>query len=201
MAARFGWWAAVAALIASVGYGVPQVMQVTGVLSDPWDRILIFAPSLALAPAFVLTMAALHEAAPASRRVFSLGALSLAIMYGTLVSIVYVTQLSVVIPHDLRGEGDAVAIFACCGQGAFLTGVDLLGYTLMSLSTLCAAGLPLRGGARFWLAANGALAPALIGQLVWPDLIWAGALWLVTFPLAMIALAMAFRRQARAQAG
>ena len=193
MAARFGVWAALAALVFSVGYGVPQILQVAGVLTDPWDRILIVAPSLALAPAFVLTMAALHEAAPHASRVFSQSALALAVMYGTLVSIVYVTQLGVVIPHELRGDGDAVAIFGCCGQGQFLTGVDLLGYTLMSLSTLCAAGLPLRGRARFWLAANGALAPVLIGQLV-----WAGALWLVTFPAAMIALALAFRRQARA---
>ena len=78
MAARFGLWAAIAAFAASVAYGIPQILQVAGVLQDPWDRILIFTPSLALAPAFVLTMAALHEMTPLDRRVLSLSALALA---------------------------------------------------------------------------------------------------------------------------
>lgn len=193
--ARFGLWAAWAAFIAAVGYAIPQLLQVAGVLHDPWDRILIFAPSLALAPCFVLTMAALHEAAPAERRVFTLGALALAVMYGVLACIVYVTQLSVVIPGDLSGGNEAASLLACCGRGQFTTGLDLLGYTLMSLSTLCAAGAT-RRAARFWLIANGLLAPVLIGQLVWPGLIVAGAAWLVTFPAAMAALALGFRRMA-----
>jgi hypothetical protein len=192
---RFGFWAAIAALLASVGYGIPQLMQVAGMLADPWDRILIFAPSLALAPAFVLTMAALHTVSPPGRSAFSLGALGLAIMYGTLVSSVYITQLSVVIPHELAGDGSTYAIFACCGQHQFTTGLDLLGYTLMSLSTLCAVPVLPRQlrWTRGWLVANGVLAPFLIGQTVWPALIYVGALWLITFPAAMIALAIFFR--------
>ena len=198
MTSRFGFWAALAAFVFAVGYGIPQLLQVAGVLPDPWDRILIFAPSLALAPAFVLTMAAVHAIAPPERRVFSLSALGLAVMYATLVSIVYVTQLGVVIPHDIRGEGASVALFACCGQGQFLTGVDLLGYTLMSVSTLLAAPVFAADGthrwSRWWLIANGVLAPFLIAQLVWPALIYIGALWLITFPGAMLALALFFTR-------
>lgn len=195
MTGRFGFWAALAAFAASLGYGVPQLLQVAGILHDPWDRILIFAPSLALAPAFVLTMAAMHEATPADRRVLSLSALALATMYATLVSIVYVTQLGTVIPHDIAGDGAAYAAFACCGQHQFATGVDLLGYTLMSLSTLVAAFVftgPRQRMARWWLFANGLLAPFLLGQLAWPALIYVGALWLITFPVAMIALAWFF---------
>jgi hypothetical protein len=195
MTGKFGYWSAVAALAASLGYGVPQLLQVAGILHDPWDRILIFAPSLALAPAFVLTMAAVHEATPPARRVLSLSALALATMYATLVSIVYVTQLGTVIPHDIAGDGAAYAAFACCGQHQFATGVDLLGYTLMSLSTLVAAFAFVGSGrrmARWWLLANGVLAPFLIGQIVWPALIYVGALWLITFPVSMIALAWFF---------
>lgn len=200
MTGKFGFWAALAAFVASVAYGIPQLLQVAGVLHDPWDRILIFAPSLALAPSFVLTMAAVHVAAPARWRAFSLSALGLAIMYGTLVSSVYVTQLTVVIPHDIRGNGAAVAIFACCGQGQFTTGLDLLGYTFMSLSTLLAAPL-FRGANRWtgwWLAANGVLAPFLIAQVLWPWLIYVGALWLITFPVAMFLLMMFFARMPQA---
>lgn len=196
MISRFGFWAALAACAASIAYGVPQILQVIGVLEDPWDRILIFGPSLALAPAFVLTMAAVHQITPSQKRVFSLSALALAVMYAVLAGIVYVTQLGVVIPHDLKGDGASVAVFACCGQHQFTTGLDLLGYTLMSLSTLLASAAFTEPGkphtARWWLAGNGALAPFLLGQLVWPQLIWIGALWLITFPLAMICLARVF---------
>ena len=197
MAYPFGYWAALAAFAASVGYAVPQLLQVAGVLGDPLDRVLIFVPSLILAPAFVATMAALHAATPPQRHVYSLTALAFAIMYAVMVSIVYVTQLGVVIPHDLRGENDAVMAFACCAPGRFMTGIDLLGYTMMSLSTLVAApslaGNKTTHAARLWFIANGALAPFLIAQRAWPNLIYVGALWLVTFPAAMLCLAQVFR--------
>lgn len=195
---RFGIWAATSALIASVAYGIPQLLQVAAVISDPWDRILIFAPSLALAPAFVLTMVAVHVTAPETKQIWSLSALALAIMYAVLVSIVYVTQLGVVIPAELRADGARVAVLACCGAGQFLTSVDLLGYTLMSLSTLFAAPVYAATGQKktvgLWLLANGVLAPFLILQLAVPQLIYIGALWLVTFPGAMLFLALDFHR-------
>ncbi|HTN40111.1 MAG TPA: hypothetical protein VLZ84_03100 [Asticcacaulis sp.] len=192
MSNRFGVWAAAGACLASLAYGVPQVLQVLGILHDPWDRIFIFAPSLVLAPLFVFTMVAVHVAAPPARSVFSLSALALAIMYAVLVSIVYITQLGVVIPHDLNGEGDSVAFLACCEQHQFTTGLDLLGYTFMSVSTLLAAPAVASQRSRWWLVANGALAPFLVAQLAWPVLIWVGALWLITFPVAMAVLALDF---------
>jgi hypothetical protein len=198
MASRFGFWAAVAAAVFSVGYDIPQILQAAGVLTDPWDRILIFAPSLALAPSFVLTMAALHDRAPAGRTVWSLGALALAVMYATLVSTVYITQLSVVIPHDLRGDGARYALLACCGHNEFLTGVDLLGYTLMGLSTLLAApAVPGSGPAywaRLWLVLNAILTPFIFLQVAFPKLIYIASPWIVTFPLAMLFLALVFAR-------
>jgi hypothetical protein len=193
---RFGFWSAVGAAIASLAYGVPQLLQVAGVLGDPWDRILIFAPSLVLAPAFVLAVVAAHEVAAPDRRVFSLGALALAILYAADVSQVYVVQLGSVIPHDRAGQGAAVAFAACCNPGMPATAIDLLGYTYMSLSTLLLAPAFPGAGRRRWLRvaliANGALAPVLIGQLAWPALIYLGALWLITFPLSMILLALVF---------
>lgn len=196
MTNRFGFLASLGALIAAVAYGIPQLLQVAGVLTPPWDLILIFAPSLALAPLFAMTMAALYESAPEQRRVFGLAALALAIMYATLVSIVYIIQLGVVIPLMLRGEEGRVALFTCCGEHQPLTAIDLLGYALMSLSTLLAAGAvsPKASAQRTWLVLNGLLAPVLVLQLVWPKLIYVGALWLITFPLAMLYTAIAFRR-------
>ncbi|UZE47330.1 hypothetical protein [Rhodopseudomonas sp. P2A-2r] len=75
-----------------------------------------------------------------------------------------------------------------------MAGIDLVGYTLMSLSLLCAA--PVFSGSRairLWLLANGALAPFLFLQLAYPRLIYVGALWLVTFPAAVLQLALWFR--------
>ncbi len=189
----FGVWAAWSACAASLIYGVFQILQVAGVMPEPWDRVLIFLPSLLLAPAFVVAMSALHVAAPPERKTFTLSALALAIMYAVLASIVYVTQLGVVIPKELQQVGPRPMALACCAQGEFMTALDLLGYTWMSLSTLF-AGLATTGHVRRWMIANGVLAPFLIAQLAWPQLIVVGALWLITFPAAMAGLAIMLAR-------
>lgn len=195
MAARFGFWAALAAFVFGVGYGIPQILQVAGVLRFPHDEIWIFAPSLLLAPSFVLANAALYEATRDERRIFALAALVIGLHYAVLVSSVYVIQLSAVIPAKLAGGSDVSALFSCCGKGQPLTAIDLLGYTLMSVSTLFAAfAVPKDRPLALSLLVNGLLAPFLILQLAWPWLIWVGALWLITFPLAMALLARHFRR-------
>lgn len=189
---RFAVAAAAAATIASLGYAVPQVLQVIGILTDPWDRIFIFTPSLLLAPSFVCAMAAAVDLAPAEHRGRARAAFGIATIYAALVSIVYVIQLGVVIPHDLRGEGGTVAAFACCAPGLPLTAIDLLGYSFMSVATWLLAGAlprePRNRWLRWMLIANGALVFALIGQLVEPRLIVVGAAWLVTFPASMLLL-------------
>jgi hypothetical protein len=47
---------------------------------------------------------------------------------------------------------------------------------------------------RFFLVANGLLAPFLILQLYWPQLIYVGALWLILFPAALFLMARDFAR-------
>ena len=195
MTARFGFWAAIAALVFSVGYGVPQILQVAGILTFPHDEIWIFLPSLLLAPSFALAMAGLYEATTSERRVFALAGLVLALHYAVLVSIVYVIQLAAVIPAKLSGGSELATLFSCCGVGQPLTAVDLLGYTLMSVSTLFAGlAVPSNRPLALALFANGVLAPVLILQTAWPELILVGALWLITFPVAMALLAAHFRR-------
>ena len=193
MTRRFGVWMAWSAALASSAYAAAQILQLLAVLSDPWDRILIFAPSLALAPAFVLAVAALHARTPPSRRLWSLGALALAILYAADVSLVYVVQLCAVIQNDLDGSGASVALFACCNFHMPATSIDLLGYTYMSFSTLLlAAALPAgvtTRALRWALIANGTLAPVILGQLLWPVLIYMASPWLVTFPASMLLLA------------
>ena len=88
---RFGFWAAVGALVASLAYGIPQLLQVAGLLPTPLDRILIFAPSLILAPFFVATVASSYEGSAAHARLWRLSALCLALLYGAMASMVYIT--------------------------------------------------------------------------------------------------------------
>jgi hypothetical protein len=193
---RIGAWAAAAAALASIGYGVPQILQVAGILIDPWDRILIFAPSLALAPAFVVAVAAAHQACPPDRRSGSLAALALAILYAADVSPVYIVQLAAVIPRERAGDATTAALAACCGRQMPATAVDILGYTLMSGSTLMLApsfpGNGLRRWLRWALTANGLLGPLILAQLAWPWLIYAASPWLLIFPAAMILLARVY---------
>ncbi|MBI1179617.1 MAG: hypothetical protein GC201_03605 [Alphaproteobacteria bacterium] len=193
-ASRFGFWAALAACAAAIGYIIPQLLQVAGMLADPWDRILIFAPSLLLAPCYVLAVAAAHAATPRDGKVWSVAALCLAILYAADVSMMYVMQLGSVIPHDMRGEGAAVAWASCCAYGMPTMAVDLLGYTWMSASTLLLAPAFPGGGRRRWLrgalVANGLVGIPIFGQLAWPELLYAASPWIVTFPAAMILLAL-----------
>jgi hypothetical protein len=55
---KLGFWSAAGPCIASLAYGVPQILQVAGLLPDPPDRIVTFAPSLILAPFVVVALAA-----------------------------------------------------------------------------------------------------------------------------------------------
>jgi hypothetical protein len=202
MSHRFGFWASTAAATASIAYAVPQLLQVAGFIPDPWDRIFIFMPSVLLAPAFVLAMVAAHAGAAPDRRIYSLAAVALALLYAADVSAVYIVQLGAVIPAQWKGQEPVLAFAACCTPGMPATAVDLLGYTWMSGATLLLAavfpGTGLRRWLRLALIANDTLAPFLIGQLVWPALIYGGALWLVSFPAAMILLALVFAARMRA---
>jgi hypothetical protein len=191
--ARLGVAASWGACIASIGYGVPQVMQLLGMLPDPIDRILIFAPSLALAPLFVLAMAGAFLQAGAADRGWRIGALCMALLYGALASSVYITQLSVVIPREMAGAAP-IAGFACCGFREPLTGFDLLGYTYQSLATLLLAP-SFRGPTRWALAANGMLALPVFLQILWPQLIWVASPWLIIFPLGMALVARDLARE------
>jgi hypothetical protein len=192
---NLGRSAALGAFWAALAYDVAQILQVAGVLPDPVDRILIFAPSLALAPLFAIAVAATLDGATPSQRPWRRAASCLALLYAAMASLVYVNQLGVVIPADLAGRGQDVALFACCGLRRPMTAVDLLGYTYMALSLALLAPTYARGALRMLLIANGLLAPSLILQLAWPALIWVGALWIPLFAAAMLLLARELGRR------
>jgi len=187
---------------------VGQLLEWTGVLgsaggpessSTPLGIAILLTPSLLLAPAFVVMMAGLHQMAPESGKALSLSGLAFAIIYATLVSLVYFVQLTLVGPRMAAGDMSGIEVLRFVPYRSFLFAVDLLGYSFMSLATLAGAfATPdLRHGrlAAGLMLANGLLVPFLALQMFFPVLIWGGALWGITFPAACIAIAaMAFSR-------
>ena len=204
---KLGYWSAVLAAAFSLAYVVGQIAEWLGLLgskggpenpSTAKGLILLLTPSLLLAFSFVVTMVCVHHYAPKARKVWSHVGVAFATAYASLIGIVYFTQLTIVVPHLLRGDVAGIEFLLFKPFDSFLYAVDILGYSFMSLSTLFAAaafsGGRLERTTRFFLAANGLLVPFLVFQMYIHPLIWIASLWAVTFPAAMICLALVFRR-------
>ncbi len=190
---KLGFLSAMGACVASIAYGIPQILQIAGLLPDPLDRILIFTPSLILAPFFVVALACASAQAAGEAKPWRLSALAIGILYGALASQVYINQIGVVIPHELRGEGHLARATACCNFQQPMTVIDLLGYTYMAIALFLLVPTYQSRPLRLLLIANGLLAPFLILQVYWPTLIYVGALWLFLFPAALFLMAREFR--------
>lgn len=192
-----GFWAALVAFVAATGYSVVQVMQVLGLILFPLDAILIFGFSICIATPFVIAMAAFHHAVPFEKRAWTLAAVALASMYATLVSMVYMTELTVTIPQTLQGHAATVQPFTFAPH-SFFWAIDALGYVFMSFAALLAAGAlawrGLEGWLRLFLILHGLQAPVIVMILLRPDLLLWGSEWIVTGPGAMLLMAVYFAR-------
>jgi choline-glycine betaine transporter len=170
---RIGFWSSITAFAMAAGYSVVQILQMLGLLTFPWDEILIFGFSIGIPVPFVLAMIALHHSVSGERRVWTHCAVILAAMYAVLVTIVYPTQLALVVV------------------------IDGAGYLLMGLATLFAAGAfrddPSRKWLRRFLIANGLIDPVILAVYIFPWLLPAGGLWVITAPGSMWLLARHFR--------
>lgn len=187
--------------IFSIAYIVAQIADLLGLLGptgSPVSLIYLMTPSIFLAPSFVILMISIHYYAPEDQKIWSHMGLIFATIYAVLISIVYYTQLTWVIPHMLQGTEEQLSAFTFKSFDSFLYVVDVLGYSFMSLSTLFAAPVFVGGGLerriRWFLIANGLLIPFLSLQMYYPSLIYGAALWIITFPTSTILLAMLFRR-------
>ena len=202
-----GFRAAVSATVFSVGYVVLQLAEWLGWLgsaggpesaSTPIGIFLLLTPSLLLGSAFLLVLVSLHQVTDADRKVWSHAALVFGTMYAVLISLTYFVQLTFVAPRIAQGRIAGIEPFLFTPFDSFLYSVDLLGYSFMSVATLFAARVLTGGGlertGRWFLLANGMLLPFLVGQLYLHSLIWPAALWGITFPGAMVVLALLFRR-------
>jgi hypothetical protein len=115
-----------------------------------------------------------------------------------MVTINYYAQLTFVAPRLAAGRVQGVEPFLFVPFDSFLYSVDILGYTFMSVATLCAArvftGAGIERTARWFLTANGLLIPFLALQIQIHWLLWIATAWAVTFPGSTWSLAILFRR-------
>jgi hypothetical protein len=206
-ARTLGLWAATLCTVLSLAYVVAQLGEWAGLLgsaggphsrSTPLGLALLLTPSLLLGIAFVALTVAIHHQAHSSARVWTHLAVACATMYATLIGIVYYVQLAFVMPRIARGKVEDIRVLIFEPFDSFLYAVDMLGYSLMSLSTLLAAAAFRAQGIERWirraLIANGCLIPFLALQMYFPGLIWGGSLWAITFPAAAWLLAVHFKR-------
>ena len=196
---KVGFATAVLSVIFAVGYFIPQILSAAQIIPHPQDLFWLFLPSLFLAPSFLIAMICLHYAASASLKIWTNIAVAFAVIYCADVSIVYFTQLTVVLPSQLKGQVDEKNVLLF-DKRTFLMAVDCLGYFFMSLSTLFAA-FAFRKNTWLYrgLVWNGALMPVLVLAFFYPTFYYIGALWMVTFPLAMINAAKFFRNDSRSK--
>jgi hypothetical protein len=202
-----GIWSAVLCTIFSLAYVIAQLAEWMGLLGSaggPHSRstslglALLLTPSLLLGVSFVALMVSVHYVADARDRMWSHVAVAFATIYATLIGIVYYVQLTFVMPRLAQGNTEEIQLLLFEPFDSFLYAVDMLGYSLMSLSTLFAAAVFRREGLQRWirwaLIANGCLIPFLALQMYYPSLIWGGSLWGITFPAATWLLAIHFSR-------
>lgn len=103
-------------------------------------------PGIALAPIFVVLMAAIHATASEPTRISSRIGLAFAVAYAVVIGVDYFGQFAVVIPSLQNGETEGLSLFTQYNpHGLFIAG-EALGYLLMSLALLFAA--PVFGGGR-----------------------------------------------------
>jgi len=147
---KSGFWFALVAFIASVGYDVVQLMQVAGAVKFPLDAILIYSFSLGIPVPFVVALVALHHSAPDTKKIWTHAAILFAVIYTTYVSLNYVVQLATVIPASLSGTLDEIRILDQTPHSLFWD-MDALGYIFLALATLFASFLFANKGFERWV--------------------------------------------------
>jgi len=200
VAARFGFWCALIAFLAAAGYSVVQILQVLGLVGPPWDAVLIYAFSFAIAWPFMLAILALHRLTPERLKLWSGAGLLFAVMYAVYVCLMYVVQLGTAIPLTLRGTPNT--LFAVDRYSLFWV-IDGMGYICMGLSTLFAAAAFDREELwiRRFFVANGLFTAVIVFIYFYPAfsirLLLLGTPWILTAPGSILLLAVHFARQAR----
>jgi hypothetical protein len=195
-----GYYFALAAFVATVGYGVVQILQVVGAVKYPLDARLIYGFSLGIAPFYLLAILAFHYIVPEERRYWSHAALLFATLYAGFVVLMYGVQLATVIPASLRDPQETLLTVT---PHSFFWTIDALGYICMGISTFLAAFALRKDPGTIWLRgfllANGLDVPLICLAYFYPHfstlLLFIGSPWLITAPGSTLLLEIYFKKE------
>ena len=197
-----GFWWGLIAFISTMAFVIVQLLQLIGVLHFPWDEILIYGTSLCIVIPFVLAMLALHYITPADKKFWSHGALIFSTLYAVFVTANYVVQLATVIPAKLKGAVEEIRILEQTPHSLFWD-FDALGYIFMGFAMLIAIPVFEKHGFSKWVKisflANAIVTPLIAFVYFYPSfsetLLMIGFPWAITAPLAMLMLAILFKKE------
>jgi hypothetical protein len=188
--ARLGLWSGVLCALLSVAFVALMVLDVLHI----YGGTLQLVPVLLLPPCLIALAAAVHEAAPADRKVWALTGLGLSIPYGVIVSLNYMLQLTVVHTAPQKFAWMAMSFAPDSTFGV----LELLGYGWQALALLAMAAV-FRGrmgdGVVRWIFIVNAVL-ALVGTVLYittgnpmhPAVLLSLGFWCVGFPVAMVLL-------------
>lgn len=156
-AARFGFWAALATPILTIvtfGFAITAIPNSgrgcqTDCATYPFAGDLVASqfpgdylwmlPAMALMLLFVALIAAVHQFAPASRQMFSMVGLCLAVVAATVLLIDYFIQFTVMQPSLEKGQLEGWALFTQYNPNGVFLALEELGFLLMSIVFLAIA--------------------------------------------------------------
>ncbi|MEJ2571102.1 MAG: hypothetical protein P8Z41_03125 [Anaerolineales bacterium] len=205
---KLGFWAAILAAIFSllfavlaIAYSPPDWAGIEA-YAEGFDflQMLNMIPVVLVTIAVIVVMACIHSIAPSSKKVFSLIAIAFSVVYATIISTNYYVQLFVVRLNLVSGNLEGLQLLAMPNLHSVFFALEALGYMFLSLATLFVLPVFGRGILAGWIRAfiiiSGGL--GIFGTIValfdLPLLIFAGlGLWSLTFPIAMIFVAVYFR--------
>lgn len=213
---RLGFWSAILSAALAVLWFVTFQMQDVFAAVPDWQnldayagayrmvRLTLVYPSLLLALAYIVLMAFLHRYASDGRKVWSLIALSIGIVYATMASTNYNIQAVAVRQSLAAGETAGVQLWIPDNPHSAYAALAN-SYVYMSISMVFAALVFERGRLQGWI--RGLLLAqvlAAIGQIGWSMFDWSDTIfiatsmvWVIGAPVAFTLMAVLFRRQGR----
>lgn len=198
---KIGFWSGIIAFIATTAFVIVQLLQIAGVFKNPLDEILIYGTSFCIVIPFLLEILALHYTTPDEKKFWSHAALLFAVLYAVFVTANYIVQLATVIPMKQSGKLAGVAVLEQTPHSMFWN-FDALGYIFMGLATFAALPLFETKGFQRWVRsafiANTLVTPLISIVYFYPEfsvkLLFLCFPWGITAPLAMLMLALLFRK-------
>lgn len=198
---KIGYRSGMFAFGATVSFVIVQLLQLVRVFSSPLDETLIYATSLAIVIPFIMEMLAFHYITPDDKKFWSHAALLSSVLYAVFVTANYVVQLATVIPMKLNGNIEELRILEQTPHSMFWD-FDALGYIFMGLACFIAIPAFEKHGFQKWLRfsfiANALATPLIAFVYFYPvfseKLLILGFPWGITAPLAMLKLALHFKK-------